>query len=89
MTLAQIKEELGVAQLNLSTAKDLQGQPTDWMRHWDNDNRVAVSVHKDTVQKIVAGENLNLGLQTETRTGSQGDYTAHRLVAYTPAEVTL
>ncbi|NCO74338.1 MAG: hypothetical protein GW856_03635 [Cyanobacteria bacterium] len=90
MTLAQIKEQVGVAQLELNTANDKDGKPTDWMRHWDNDNRVAVSIHKELVSELKADANISsLGLQTEKRTGEQGDYTAHRIVRYSPAEETL
>lgn len=89
MDISQIKDQLGISTLNLNTAKDKDNKPTDWMRHWDNDNRVAVSIHKDTVAKIKAGSATSLGIQTETRSGSKGEYTAHRIVLYTPAEETL
>lgn len=89
MTIEQIKEQLGMPVLNLNTAKDKDGQPTEWMRHWDNDNRVAVSIHKDTVKAIKTGNGTTLGTQTETRTGAKGEYKAIRIVQYTPAEETL
>lgn len=89
MNIAEIKEQLGISTLNLNTAKDKDGQPTEWMRHWDNDNRVAVSIHKETVAKIKAGSATTLGTQTETRTGAKGEYKAIRIVQYTPAEETL
>lgn len=90
MTLAQIKEKLGLQELALNTATDKDENPTDWMRAWDNDNRVAVSIHKELVEEIKADKNISsLGLQTEKRTGSKGDYTAHRIVKYKPAETTL
>ena len=88
-TIAQIKEQLNIPQFNLNKAtKD--GQPTAWYRHWDNDNRVAVSIHEDTVKQLQSNPDLNtLGMQTEKRNGKQGEYTAIRLVAYKPAEVVL
>lgn len=90
MTLAQIKEKLGIDQLALNTAQDKDENPTDWMRHWDNDNRVAVSIHKELVAELKADANISsLGLQKETRNGEQGDYTAYRIVRYSPAEETL
>lgn len=89
MNITEIKEKLGYTALNLNTAKDANGNQTDWMRHWDNDNRVAVSIHKETISAIQAGTATTLDLQTETRTGEQGEYTAKRIVMYTPAEVTL
>ena len=91
MDILQIKEQLGIPSLQLHTAKDLEGNNTEWMRHWQNDTRVAVSFHKDLVAKIKEdpkGVN-SLDIQTETREGEQGEYTAHRVVQYTPAEVVL
>lgn len=90
MTLAQIKEKLGLSTLELNTATDANDNKTDWMRAWDNDSRTAVSIHKELVAEIKANSGIaSLGLQTETRTGSKGDYTAHRIVKYAPAETTL
>lgn len=90
MTLDQIKEKVGIEQLELNTANDGEGNPTDWMRHWDNDNRVAVSIHKELVGELKADANISsLGIQTETREGDQGEYTAYRIVKYSPAETTL
>ncbi len=90
MTLAQLKEKLGISQLELNTSEDKDGNATDWMRHWDNDNRVAVSIHKELVAELKADANIaSLGLQMETRNGEKGDYKAYRIVRYTPAETTL
>lgn len=90
MTLDQIKHEIGVVELNLNTATDKDNNPTDWMRHWDNDNRIAVSIHKELVSELKADRNIaSLGLQKEVRIGEQGNYTAYRIVKYSPAEETL
>lgn len=89
-TIAEIKSQLGYTVLNLNTALDKDNQPTEWMRHWDNTNRVAVSLHKDTLTKIKATPTMpNLALQKETKTGAQGDYIAMRIVAVAEAEATL
>lgn len=88
-TISEIKTQLGVTTLNLNPSiKD--GVRTSWMRHWDNDSRIAISLHTETIAKIKADPaNPNLGLQRETRTGANGDYTAIRIVMFTPAEITL
>lgn len=89
-TIAQIKSQFNILTLNLNTAKDKDGNPTMWMRHWDNENRVAVSLHKDLIAEIKANPSLDsLGTQIETRTAEQGEYKAVRIVKYTPAEETL
>lgn len=89
-TIAEIKTKLGYSVLNLNTALDKDNQPTEWMRHWDNDNRIAVSLHKDTLAKIKANPAMpNLVTQEETKTGAQGDYLAIRIVAVKEAEETI
>jgi hypothetical protein len=89
-TIAEIKNQLNYAVLNLNTANDKDNQPTQWLRHWDNDNRVAVSLHKDTLAKIQANPNMpNLAVQQEVKIGAQGNYTAIRIVAVAEAEATL
>lgn len=82
-TLAQIKSKLGISQLELVTAQDINGNKTEWLRHWDNDNRVAVSIHKDLATELKSNPAItSLSLQTEPKVGEQGPYTAHRIVKY-------
>ena len=96
-TISQIKSELEIVQLNLNQATDVDGNPavstnkdgstTAWFRHWDNTARVAVSLAEDLLLEIQADPTMNqLGLQTEIRTGSKGDYTSHRIVKYKAAQ---
>lgn len=92
MNLAQIKEELGIPTFQLNTALDADGNKTDWMRHWDNDNRMAISIHKDTLARLKADTNNEIDsivIQTSEKEGPQGIYIANRLVIVTPAEETL
>lgn len=90
MNLAQIKQQLNIPALELNTAKDKDDKPTDWLRHWDNERRIAISIHKELVQEVQKDSNIaSLGLQKEEREGSKGKYTAYRIVKYKPAEVTL
>lgn len=89
-TIAQIKEQLNIPTLQLNTANDAEGNKTEWMRHWDNDNRTAVSIHKDLVSELKTNPAIDsLALQEDKRTGAKGEYTALRIVKYTPAEMTL
>ena len=89
-TIAQIKAQFNILSLSLNTAKDIDGNPTDWMRHWDNENRIAISLHKELVAEIKADSEINsLGIQTEMREGKEGPYKSVRIVRYSPAEETL
>lgn len=98
MNIAQIKATLGMPELQLNTATNADGTPTvdengkegQWLRHWDNESRTAVSIHRDLFNEIKADNTISsLALQTETREGEQGNYTAKRIVKYAPAEETL
>lgn len=90
MKLSQIKEKLEIPQLELNTATNMAGEKTEWLRHWDNENRVAVSIHKDLVAEIKTTPSIDsLGLQHEVRDGELGKYDSYRIVKYTPAEITL
>ena len=89
MNIQEVKSTLGYETLNLNFADDKDGNKTEWLRHWDNDNRVAVSVHQDTVASIKKDDPSTLSIQSETRTGEQGDYEAKRIVLHKPAEMTL
>lgn len=87
MNLQQIKNQFGLDRLRLNTAEDAGGNKTEWMRHWDNDNRIAISLHKDLVAHLKANpEENDLDLQTSQRQGEQGDYTSVRIIKYKEAE---
>jgi hypothetical protein len=88
--LAEIKRELGVETINLNTVVTESGEKTPWLKHWDNTNRIAILVHKDTLALITANNSLStLGVNTQTKVGAQGEYVAKTIVIYTPAEITL
>ena len=90
MNIVQIKTKLNIDSLQLNTANDKDDKPTAWMRHWDNDARIAVSIHKELVAEIKADSSIpSLGLQSEKRNGKKGEYTAYRIVKFKPAEETL
>ena len=100
MNLAQIKEKTGIPQFNLNQSTDIDGNPavttnadgtkTTWFRHWDDDNRVAVSIAEDLLTELKSNANIDsLGLQHEERTGSKGKYQSFRIVKYAPAQHTL
>ena len=90
MKLNEIKQQLGYEALNLNTVATATGEQTSWMKHWDNDNRIAVLIHKDTLAKLKADlECSSLGYKTAIKQGSKGEYTAHTIVMYTQAEEVL
>ena len=90
MRLSEIKSRLNISSLQLNTALDKEGNKTDWMRHWDNDSRTQVSIHKELVTELQTNPNIeSLGLQYEKRQAEKGEYDAYRIVKYAEAEITL
>jgi hypothetical protein len=88
--LAEIKRELGIETINLNAVTTESGEVTEWFKHWDNSNRVAVLIHKDTLAKVKANGSLaSLGLNTQVKQGAKGEYTAKTIVVYREAEETL
>lgn len=90
MNLTETKRKLGYETLSMNTVVTATGEKTSWMKHWDNNSRTAVLVHKDTLAKIKANPQCaSLGIKTAVKTGAKGDYTAHTIVMYNEAEETL
>lgn len=90
MNIQQIKEKLNIPTLQLQKSLDKENNFDGWLRHWENDTRVAVSIHKDTAEEIKTDPKIAfLGLQKEVREAEQGEYIAYRIVKYTEPEMTL
>ena len=90
MNIQEIKTKLGVETLPLNQVVTETGERTSWFKHWDNDNRIAVLVHADTLALIKANPAMStLGLNTQTKQGSQGEYQAITICNYKPADETL
>ena len=90
MNIQEIKTKLGVSTLPLNQVVTETGERTSWFKHWDNDSRIAVLVHADTLALIKANPAMSsLGLNTQTKQGSQGEYQAITICNYKPADETL
>ena len=90
MNIQEIKTKLGVQSLPLNQVVTETGERTSWFKHWDNDNRIAVLVHADTLALIKANPAMSsLGLNTQTKQGSQGEYQAITICNYKEADETL
>ena len=90
MNISEIKAKLCVETLPLNQVVTETGERTSWFKHWDNEARIAVLVHADTLALIKADPTMSsLGLNTQTKQGSQGEYKAITICNYKPADVTL
>ena len=90
MNIQEIKAKLGVQTLPLQIVTTQTGEQTPWFKHWDNDSRIAILIHADTLALIKADPAMaTLGLNTQTKQGSQGEYQAITICNYKEADVTL
>jgi hypothetical protein len=89
-TIAEVKAGLGISTLSLNTVKTAAGESTSWLKHWDNSERVAVLIHRDTLDAIKANRGVaSLGINTQVKQGAKGEYVAKTIVLYKEAEETL
>ena len=59
MKIVDIKKELGLAVLSLNYTMDQHsGVRSNWLRHWDNEQRFSVNIHEDTLAKAKANKDL-------------------------------
>ena len=93
MNIQEIKTKLGVSTLPLNQVVTATGEQTSWFKHWDNDTRIAILIHADTIALIKADPAMSsLGLtapQTKMSKASGQEYTAIYICNYKPADVTL
>ena len=93
MNIQEIKAKLGVETLPLNQVVTETGERTSWFKHWDNDSRIAILIHADTIALIKADPAMSsLGLtapQTKMSKASGQEYTAITICNYKEADVTL
>ena len=93
MNIQEIKTKLGVQTLPLQIVTTQTGEQTLWFKHWDNDSRIAILIHADTLALIKADPAMStLGLtapQTKMSKASGQEYTAIYICNYKPADETL
>lgn len=77
MNLVEIKKALGVETLPLTRVIDENKQPTEWLAHWNNDNRVRTVIHQDLLETIQEEQMLFLKTSDETAQESGKAYTLH------------
>lgn len=95
MTINELKASLNIQTLNLNTCETVDGQVYkdknggEWLRHWENDTRVEVSISRETLAKVKAENPSTLSVQKEVREAALGSLTSYRIVCHKPAEETL
>lgn len=84
--IIEIKQKLQISSLQLNTAKDRDGNPTNYYRHWDYENRYAVVIKKSLVDKIKENNDLQLTIEKTIKKANLGYYTNFEITEYTEEE---
>ena len=84
MTLTQIKQELGILQLNLNSSPN----NPKWLNHFENGVKIAISLHQDLYDELVVnGDKVNLMTQIGERVfkvnNKEEEFTTFRIVKTT------
>lgn len=62
--------------------------PSEWVSHWDNDNRIRVTMHQDVFNKIKANPtDAGLALKKEVVPAKEGREAYTRYVVITPQNI--
>lgn len=83
MTLEQIKEELGLENLDLYKSLDQEGKFTGWYKMWDEITRMQICIHKNTVEAIKSNseiDNLELEIEERISPSTQKPYTNKSII---------
>lgn len=74
MNLTQIKQTLDIIALDLSISKDEKGDPTKWLRYWNNKTRISLVMHEDVFNHIKDHpDTTKLALKYEAKATKTGD----------------
>lgn len=88
MTISQIKALIGQPVLNMARQLDVNGAEQPWVSHWDNANRVRVTMHDDVFNAIKANPAFDLLAVKDAKvveTPGKAPYT--RYVIITPKQL--
>jgi len=88
MTIAQIKAQINQPYLNMEQQTNELKVPQPWYSHWDNDNRVRVTMHAEVYNAILNNRELDrLAVKKAVvpATPDRAEYT--RYVVITPRQL--
>ncbi len=87
LNIDEVKEVLKIDTLQLNSVKNLKGKKTNYFRHWDNDNRLAITIKNDLLEKIKANRNtILLSVEKEIKLANLGYYTNLSIIEYDDTE---
>ncbi|WP_166388033.1 hypothetical protein [Polaribacter sp. 11A2H] len=82
--ISKIKEVLGITQFEFNTLKNINGEGTDFFKHWDNLNRFAVISKKELIEEIKKDNQISLDFTKELVIAKLGYYTKFTIEKHNP-----
>ncbi|WP_140939590.1 hypothetical protein [Sphingobacterium lumbrici] len=83
--IQQLKTYLNFDKLHLTVATNVNGEKTNFLRHWDSERRISVIIGKELCDEISINSELLLKTNSEIKIGENGTYES---ISITRAEVT-
>lgn len=65
-TLGKIKDQLNISIFKMVRQYDDSGAPTNWLSHWDSDQRIRVTMEQSLFEKLVINSSINSLTLTKT-----------------------
>lgn len=90
MTIEDIKTKTRQAHLLMVRQMDQiePTKPTEWLSHWDNEERIRVTMHQDVMKTIKADpKRADLALKTEVVAAHDGVADYVRYIVITPRSI--
>ena len=84
ITFSKIKQLLGYKMLYLNALKDSNGNKSEVLIHFDNEDRVAVQIHNDVITAIKEDEYTALNFTKKITQWRLGTYTTFEITTYEP-----
>lgn len=88
LTIGELKAELNITTFHFNTAKDKQRKDTNFFRHWENKDRIAILIKKDLANKIKVDKDMLLTIEKTIRKGELGFYNNLQITEYDDTEYT-
>jgi hypothetical protein len=82
INISEVKKLLQIEKLSLNYATDKEGNKTELLHYWDNNNRFAVVIPKALVESIKENSDLLLSIYGEIRLANLGYYTNFKIEKY-------
>lgn len=86
ITINEIKAKLHILSLTLNVAKDKNGFPTNYLRHWNNEERYSIIIEKNLVEKIKDNYEIRLEIEKTIKNTELGYYTFFKIIEYFETE---